>query len=172
MDTQVLPLFTGKNILVSSRFYWSPQGSVTSIHQEGRSTAPQMPCAALTVGNFCRALKMSQNSKKFVNVWEIPSLISGREKGKLGMAWSISNLQSTIYVALLTNVLSGVMQNGKWSSSLSTFLQFPVFMLLLILSCLRSTRSFNTSVTFIIRNFYFQFTEIQLFSENRGLWKT
>lgn len=157
---------------MSTRFYWSLQGSVTSIHQAGRSTATQMPCAALTAGNFCRAVQISPNGKKFVNMREIPSLRSGREKGKLGTVWFRSNLQSAVHVALLTNVLSGVVQNGKWNSTLNTFLQFPVFMLLLILSCLRSTRSFNESETFTIKNVYFQLTEIQLISENRWIRKT
>lgn len=112
--------------------------------------ATQMPCAILTLENFCRVVQVPQNSKKFVQISvrkrvrncgkKLPYLIHGREKGKLGMVWYRSNLQSTIYVAPLKNVLSRVMQDGKLYSSLNTFIQFPFIMLLFILNCLRSTR--------------------------------
>lgn len=153
MDAEVLLLFTWKIYQCSLRFYWSLQGSVTSIHQAGRSVDTQMPHAALTVGNFCRAVQMPQNSKKSAKMWEIPCLLSGREKWKPGMVGSRPNLPSTIYVVQLIKVLSGVVQNGKWNSSLNTFLQFPFLMLPFTLSCLRSTRSFKNQKPSILRMF-------------------
>ena len=58
---------------------------------------------------------MPQNSKKFVNIREIPHVLSVAEKGKVGhsLVQVKSGLESAIYVALLRKVLSRVIQNGK-----------------------------------------------------------
>lgn len=53
-----------------------------------------MSCAALTLGNFCRAVQMPQNSKKFVNTWEIQQY-KWQRKGRAGH--DLIQVKSMIY---------------------------------------------------------------------------
>lgn len=82
--------------------------------------ATQMSCAALTLGNFCRAVQIPQNSKKFVNMQEY----KWQRKGKAGHG--LIEVKSTIYNLCNTINKCIIRNDAKWKMKQLTKYLSPV----------------------------------------------
>lgn len=156
---------------MSTSFYWSPQGSVTSIHQVWPFWLHVLP---LLWGISAGLHQTSQNSNKFVHVREIPNVLSAAEK-RASQAW-FGPGQVWTEICHLCSVSNKcvIKSNAKeqMRGTAPSILQLPTFISSWEWEVAWSTRSFSKSETSVIENVYIQLTPVQLIRENRWILKT